>query len=494
MKNLHDICYVRETFLKQVDYDFLDTLGLNDRWLIGIMYSTITSFHDSFRQQVFLTPAAQTKTCPIVLDLQIIMEQVRTASIIDRKLLLGSICRWGTLTMLKPFLDASFDMNERFHGEVPGLHKIRRSYLLQAAVTVNVETFEALLEHGAKLLGTAELVSAFSAFDAFDGLGRRCPSEKTEAFVEGVLDAFVDKEDARSPSYDLFWLILRRSRFFELRFEDSSKAVCCLADGCIRRGYHRAASPRATCGFLGCEIWMLSQCKQAFGPDLIRHLLHYYQPELEYIDDFVYQRTTALGSFLRTGNDKSQLAAAQILLDAGAEIVKAAPTCRSALEVVEEKMLDPPLKEENPEWRLKAFNMVLEALRKRGQSDVANDAAQRVRKRREQLRLETVSMSTFTRTCRRLRTAFLHDIQIVRNRVRYLKADTGPLTAISVDGFLVRLGFVVMLPLTLLLELQSVLQRLGRMQGLSNHTLKVVAMGLLIVVIGVRWIQSSGGC
>jgi ankyrin repeat protein len=143
---------IRECLFLQPAPWTVDELFPLDRWLIGMLAYTDTSFRkalqtylDSFRS-LFKNQGVRRKTIS-AFDIDIIVYEVQNASAKDRIQFLKIVSKWGTSEMIAPFVRAGFDLDEKSSNEqTPWL---RLSYLGKAVKWGNLDTFHALLDAGA---------------------------------------------------------------------------------------------------------------------------------------------------------------------------------------------------------------------------------------------------------------------------------------------------------------------------------------------------------
>lgn len=142
---------LQECLFRQTEPWTVEELSPIDRWLIGILAHANTIFRqalqrylDSYRA-VFRSSIVRSGLSAF--EISSIVSEVQSASSRDRIELLKIVSKWGTSEMMKPFLAADLDINERWSNEqMPWL---RLSYLSKAVKWGNFDTFQMLLKAGA---------------------------------------------------------------------------------------------------------------------------------------------------------------------------------------------------------------------------------------------------------------------------------------------------------------------------------------------------------
>lgn len=475
--------YIRRIFIENLDNFTLESLGNCDRWLIAILCHTYPVLYATLQRQLGLVDSESFRKCPIELHIPTVLRQAKAVPIEDRRLLISTICQFGTVSMIDLFIQDGFDLNERLDTVIPGLHDIELHYLRHAAKVCNIEAIQALVAAGARLKESEDFISLFT-----DGIHRR--AHDTISFIEAAFSCFDFNDNETKPT--LLKRLIRVERY--LRFENRQLAITYIVDGLVDRGCTSSRPPMSRQWIYGEEVFNAAEYCVVWDHEsgILLHLLNKYNSCLEHIgllptssyEDVT--KATPLGVALKRGT----LSTVRVLLDAGADIDTPIPDGLSALEIAKEIVMRkgslPYVHGTEADWEEKAFDLILQALRRRKQDHIADAALFDVRGFPAEKARKLTSMLRAIGVPKKIRSILDHILGYEQSREgeEFRKAflqwkdNLLVITALSLDGILIRLGFVLSLSIAVAFELSRGFSRLKLLT--PSLALKAIIVYLLV--------------
>jgi hypothetical protein len=489
--------YLRRVLFDNLDIFEIKDFGPCDRWLIAILCHMFPTLRAALEAQLLPAHRTRLQTYPAELELPSVLEQIKAASREDRCHLIGSICRFGTATMLRPFLQGDFDLQEHTEYRIPGLENCHRSYFSQAAEKINMDVMKALVTAGARLPEAIDLLELFCNKTMSQSYGKR----DEIPFIDLAFAAF-DFESCPQ-KHEILRLVFRN--YSGPKFEDPLLALSYISAGLVQRGCFVARPPMSLDHILVPELFEAIRERQWPVParkNWILHVINQYKTNLELtevtwssFEKGLSFNVTALG--LSVHRDELELM--QLFLDAGANIEAPIADGRSALELAIEN-LQKALRRSHEgcdyEMEEKVFRMLIEALKSRGLHRIADQAILEVRQYLPKPvgKVPSTDLQTIGIAKRfRMMLGYLLGQKPAPGEKPFYWAiarwisNIWVITALNIDGKFIRFGFLISFCFIISFEVWAALKDLLSGKRSLVFVLRLVAVAILGLVIALNF-------